>query len=524
MTKKFTRENTPNASILVESLRHLGYKNSAAIADLVDNGLDAEADNIIIDVSDDDKTKGIIINLFDDGIGMNERILDEALRLGSNTSHHVDSELGKFGMGLSTASISIARVVTVITKQKDNDRILSSTQDIDEIIKENAFVKTLGEASVEEQAELQRYMISVNRDSGTLVKLSKCDGLTKRKGDFIKELQPELARIFREYLNAGKKIIVNATNLEPFDIFMLSNKEADKKDSDIQGDLGEIYSDELYDVKFKFNGKEITEKIRVRLGMLPNFGTLSLNKKYKINQKNQGFSVLRNNREIIFGDTLGFFVRHNRFNRFRGEISISGNLDEVCGITFKKDSVELNQSLHDSLIACIEPQIKAIERKLTEMKKAKSSVEIKHKEAEDHIKKKAALLKKPAVSNVDREQVIHSTEETKIKEKEHGNTETNQEPKKGLDVQFEHLHLGRAGHIYEVRRQGHMIFISWNIDHPFYEKFIMTLKDNKDLLNAVDYLVFSMASAELMISNGETYEVIDEFKNVMSLNLNTLLR
>ena len=349
-------------------------------------------------------------------------------------------------------------------------------------------------------------------------KLTKCDGLTKKSSDFIKELVPELARIFREYLNAGKQIIINGTNVEAADIFLQNHKDLDKSSA------GEIYSDESYEVKFKYLGREYIEKIRVRLGILPDFGTVALNRKYKINQKCQGFSVLRNNREIIFGETLGYFTRHNRYNRFRGEISITGKLDEACGITFKKDSVEFNQSLFDALREHIEPQIKAIERKLSEIKKAKTSEEIKHAEAEDHIKKKSALLKKPSINDDTDTKGTNQDNSSNSKKKSKEFEKETKEKRKGLDVQFEHVHLGKVGHVYEVRRQGHTMVISWNIDHPFYEKFIMALKDNKELLNGIDYLVFSLASAELMLNNEETYEVIDEFKNVMSLNLNTLLR
>ena len=117
-TIKYNRENTPNASKLMESLRYSGYDNNIAITDLVDNSLDANATKIEVSISLDSK-KEVFILISDDGIGMDEEILGQALRLGSITHRNVESDLGRFGMGMVTASISIAKRIEVYTKQKD---------------------------------------------------------------------------------------------------------------------------------------------------------------------------------------------------------------------------------------------------------------------------------------------------------------------------------------------------------------------------------------------------------------------
>src|SRR3989338_1959115 len=136
-TIKYNKENTPNASKLMESLRYSGYDNNIAISDLIDNSLDANATNINVEISLDSKRESYII-VVDDCIGMDEETLGQALRLGSVTHRNIESDLGRFGMGMVTASISIAKRIEVYTKQKDG-HMLTSIMDLDEMGKNNSF-------------------------------------------------------------------------------------------------------------------------------------------------------------------------------------------------------------------------------------------------------------------------------------------------------------------------------------------------------------------------------------------------
>lgn len=127
MTDNYDFENLPNAAKVISSLRLVGYDNISAIADLVDNSLDAGAQNIQLQIKPD--LDGYTIYLADNGSGMSKNILDEALKLGSDTERDEDSDLGKFGMGLVTASLSMCKRLTVITKANKGP-LLTSIQDI----------------------------------------------------------------------------------------------------------------------------------------------------------------------------------------------------------------------------------------------------------------------------------------------------------------------------------------------------------------------------------------------------------
>ena len=122
-------ENPPHARRTMEALRELGYDSYASILDIIDNCIDAHAAKIDIEIGEQ---KGdIVITIDDDGTGMDEETLIEALRLGSDTERE-PGDLGKFGMGLVTASIGLSQQVEVLTKENEG-RLLFGGFDLEQI-------------------------------------------------------------------------------------------------------------------------------------------------------------------------------------------------------------------------------------------------------------------------------------------------------------------------------------------------------------------------------------------------------
>jgi len=107
----------PNFSKLDVALRSIGYSFEVAVADIVDNAIDAEAKHILIRfVIRRDTPLDVVI--YDDGHGMTEATLREAMRFGSDVSEQID-RLGKFGLGLKLASLSQARELRVYSLKSD---------------------------------------------------------------------------------------------------------------------------------------------------------------------------------------------------------------------------------------------------------------------------------------------------------------------------------------------------------------------------------------------------------------------
>lgn len=123
---------TPSAARLTDSLRDIGYDFTGAVADIVDNSVAAGAREISIDIHFEGADSYVVIA--DDGNGMTEAELLEALRFGTRRDYEL-GDLGRYGLGLKTASLSQCRRVSVITRRSINYRRLAAkTLDLDHIL------------------------------------------------------------------------------------------------------------------------------------------------------------------------------------------------------------------------------------------------------------------------------------------------------------------------------------------------------------------------------------------------------
>lgn len=468
----------------------MGYKNDVALCDIIDNSIDAGATIIQLEI----KTDKILI--VDNGCGMNKETLDEALRLGSDVIREESSCLGKFGMGLSTASMSIANKTTVLTKTLNSNSILKSSVNINAIKLTNQFVKYIGEAN---QEEINIFKELVNEESGTVVLLEECEGIKNRNvTQFSNKMKNEIARIYRKFM--GKiSFVVNGIVVNADDPLLLDEEKT------------EVYSDENYEVKWKDkNAIERKSFINVKLVLLP-FFTKEDARINKINIPNQGFSILRNSREIAFGYIPnGWLVKHNQYNRFRGEISFQSDMDEAMGVDFTKNGIDMIDSVNDILAQYLKPQIMAIGNKLKNEVIKVENESINHEEAAEYINIKSNVLIRPR-------EVVSSHEQNEEKDKK--------ENYKKVNVKFETISSGRAGNIFSAYLEGKTTVIQWNIDHPFYERFVLSNKDNTQLISAVDYLIYSIATSQLKVlgDDNDKAEIIDQLISVMSSNMRALL-
>lgn len=495
---KHMLDNTPNARKLLDSLRFLGYDNLYAISDLVDNSLDAEAHHIYI-TTDRAPNSDVIIQIADDGLGMTEDVLDQASRLGSEIPRNPGIDLGRFGMGLVTASLSMGRRLTIITRSRKGELLVNIT-DVDHMIEANQFIREyFGPAR---QAEKEIFAESLGDvPSGTVIQISKSDGFKRKYTKaFEKELIQHLGQVYRMFIRSGREFYVGRQRVPINDPLWLE-------------DGNEPYTDENYDLEFGPEDQKQTESVQIRLVMLPDHGSKQLNKKHGYNIQKSGFYVLRNNREIAAAQLLGLnsLSRHPDFIRFRGEIFISGRMDEAMGIEFTKRDVKPTQSIRNQLDNAIGGDLVSIRKQLKKRVAVTESYDVDYAASERMIDNKSPLLIKPLpIPEPEMEmQKYEATEAVK--------------PAPGA-VQFNVGHFEREGPIYAAEQRGRTIYIEWNADHPFYQKLILTNRENRDLVNAVNALVFSMAAAELrLFTDEEAQELFESWKTDLSSNLRTLL-
>lgn len=202
-----TKKLPPYAPTLIESTRAIGYSLEAAVADIIDNSIAANADKVDIFFFSID---GAYIAVLDNGNGMNEEELDLAMQYGSKNPSEVrdTNDLVRFGLGLKTASLSQCRCLSVVTKQ--GDIVRGRCWDIDHVM--------------EVWQKLDRLK------AGEI----KFELVLGRKIDDVRE---HLALVYHRYLSGENGIIklklsINNETVLPLDPF-LKNKSIQPMDDEV---------------------------------------------------------------------------------------------------------------------------------------------------------------------------------------------------------------------------------------------------------------------------------------------------
>ena len=334
----------------------IGYSLSTALADLVDNSITAGATTIhvLADVGE----SPLRVGLLDDGVGMSETELFEAMRLASRSplEERAHSDLGRFGLGLKTASFSQCRTLTVVTRaggvtacaRWDRDQIAASggwLVEVPDDLESIPWTELLG-------------------DIGTLVvweKLHADSGSGKSNhdvADFVRQLEEarsHLELVFHRFLEGGPghsriRISLNNQPLEPFDPFH-SNHPAT-----IAGPAERI--------------RVAHEYVLVQPFTLPHHGKVTPREWERHAGpegyvKNQGFYVYREKRLIIHGTWFGLARQTELTKLARVRIDMPNSLDAAWKIDVKKASAQLPPAVRERLRRIIEPMGAASKRVYT---------------------------------------------------------------------------------------------------------------------------------------------------------------
>jgi hypothetical protein len=246
-----TRKAPPGAKRLIESLRNLGYECSTAIADLIDNSLAAGASEISVEVNA--STEGIPAHIIigDNGKGMNRDSLFEAMRFGA-FQEYSDEDLGKYGLGLKTASLSQCTKLTVASKpgRKQGGRATKSIAcwDLSHVYKTDDWdliTPSSSDLDAWEQAALDH---ETARDRGTVVVWSGlgeahpllCARNAGQRDHYlarlINEISDHLRMVFHRFMQGmvrdrpKLRLSVSGVELSPWDPFCLAEKGTEPLD------------------------------------------------------------------------------------------------------------------------------------------------------------------------------------------------------------------------------------------------------------------------------------------------------
>lgn len=335
---------TPHAAALIEGLRDIGYSLETAISDVIDNSITAGAHRIKIDTETFSDEPYIAI--IDDGDGMTEEELVAAMRPGSRNplATRDEPDLGRFGLGLKSASFSQCRRLTVISRK--SGQTSAAIWDLDDVAERNEWAVQL--------PDVVAGIPAVDRlgPRGTLVLWQKLDRLTggyshnagKRAeviNQRIAETERHLRLVFHRFMEDSKplRIHLNERLLRPLDPFARKNPAtiADPEETLtlIRGDV-EIQSFTL--PHHKQVGKTEWDDIGGPEGHL----------------KSQGFYLYRGKRLILHGTWFGLCRQSEITKLSRVRIDIPNSMDADWKIDVKKSSAQLPPVVRDRLKKVIE--------------------------------------------------------------------------------------------------------------------------------------------------------------------------
>lgn len=353
-------ERIAQASLIINALRDAGYKNTSyAVAELVDNSIEAKAKNIDICIESGEQlvnqtTSERIqkIAVFDDGEGMNQDILSKCLSFGWGTRLNNANGLGKFGFGLKGASISQARRIEIYSWQNFKTPNFIYL-DIDEIIEKNS--QDLPETEQREIPKDFKHFIPENvPENGTLIIWTKLDRLNPKRADtLIDHLNNQCCRIFRHYMDdddhLGNRtnVVVKKIKQDGFlvddTVKLLANDPSYLlTPNNLPGRENEATNKKTDEAKIIcIDSNNVEREVKIILTIAkPEIQSLGggsiVGKHYG---RNNGISFVRHGRELEL-DLKGFYSQSEPRNRWIGlEVQFPPQLDTYFGVPNNKQSV-----------------------------------------------------------------------------------------------------------------------------------------------------------------------------------------
>jgi hypothetical protein len=516
---------------MFEALRAIGYDLNSAVADVVDNAITEKVAASNVAVTFAFRSGQIVCRIKDDGCGMNEKELEEAMRLGVETEYK-PGDLGKFGMGMKAASLSHCNVLTVISKKRKSS-ICAYRWDISHIRQKGWELIQLEHKEIEQILAKEKIVLD---EPGTVVLWDDLYWMNAEYRSYTndklaqnfyyrleEELKLHLRMVYHRFLDGslGKagsvNIKVNRFALKPWDPFCRS-----------EPNTGQI--DLKKDGKLKIPGYR--SAVAIEAYILPTQEGFSSEEAWKEGRgllswnDGQGYYIYRANRLIRFGGWHGTKAKDEHDKLARISIDIDPSMDEIFRITVNKARVQFPELLFQHLKMIVNPMV---------IRKAKS----KYKKSDDHLIVNNAIRRNAANVNRVSQKLIS---EHGIRTKSHnGKTEpmvevvnpggswTSNKIKEFLQYGGESDFEIVSGELDNdqlwkiICNEGAKFKVIVNASHPFYTNVYKTAA-NKAASSAIDALIFSLAFGELYNRNENNAQLFDTFKAVSARALERLTK
>lgn len=373
------------------SLRASNFDTPAAVGEPVDNAIQSGANSIKIRLVEGEQKLGkkskptLVVEqiaIADDGGGMTPDVLERSLVLGYSSRYDSRKGMGRFGVGSTLAGISQAKRLELYTRNTADGPFLYSYIDLEEIEngKQQHMPRPAAKAIPKEFADM------MGSGSGTLVVWSKCDRLVQGEDGTVHDfssvrdqLRTWISRTYRYFIDGGLRIELDDQPVEPHDPLYLMDVPRFPEDK-----KAEVLLEETIPWPIPADPSR-TSNIRVRLTLLSQEWRLKrgwgnqthAHTRERRIQDNEGFSILRSDREIFYDISPKFYPSAvQEIDRWHGiEIRFEPELDECFRVRNVKKGAEPVDNLRAKLKSVLAPAIKVARKRIQDTYKETESKE-----------------------------------------------------------------------------------------------------------------------------------------------------
>jgi hypothetical protein len=521
--------NLPDPSRLIYGLRDTGYDFNTAAADIIDNAIAANATevNVWVDLQQDGRK---FVYFGDNGDGMDAAGLHAAMRYGAAQRANAKS-LGKFGLGLKTASSSICLRYGLVSRQAEETDLRKLEWDLEHVGNINDW-RMIREPVTSQETYWYNELCG---EKGTLVVWSKCDRLLSRdyeepggaaekraiKGR-VEKLREHVALVFHRFLDAADtayatvRITINGETVSPWNPFYPERSE-------------QVLPDHARVIPLQLEDNSI-HNARMNAWILPHSKDLTKtenDEKARITSRGQGFYIYREGRIIHHGGWLGVFRSDDpHYSLLRVEFDFDHQLDDAFKIDVKKSRILFDPALEDVLRATLTPYWnEADKRYRRKNREIVQDIALNHASSNKTIEKVSP--KGAAVVDVDadnQEVTVNNNRGAGIRL--HIPVNNNVNPNA---IFIEVVDDITSGHVWEPAMRssgdsGHRIGVRINRHHDFFQKVYLRASAIGDAVEGIDFLLWAFAAAEQNNSDTELAHMFEDIREEISVNLRKLLK
>jgi len=520
--------NLPDPSRLIFGLRDTGYDFNTAAADIIDNSIAAGATEIGVQIDlEADGRKFVYFG--DNGSGMESGELFDAMRYGAPKRTNLKS-LGKFGLGLKTASSSICLKFSLISRKHSGAPLQKLAWDLHHVETENSWEMLREQVTPQEQ----HYFNELCGDTGTLVVWSKCDRLLSRDyqqpggaqerkaiSSRIMKLKEHIALVFHRYLDPTESryarviIRVNGEPIQPWNPFYPAKSE-------------QVLPDHAKRLEIQLEDGSM-HVATMNAWILPHSKDLTPeeNAIARISSRAQGFYIHREGRVIHHGGWLGVFRSDDpHYSLFRVEFDFDHQLDEAFKIDVKKSRILFDPALEEALRGVLTPfWNEADKRYRRKDKAAAASAAMNHSSANQMIA--GTSTRTASVVGVDPSgQTVTVNNNRGGGIRLHVPINNNVSPS---TMYIDAVDDITSGQVWEpamrsTGESGHRVGVRINKHHDFFQKIYLRAASLGDTVDGIDFLLWAFAAAELNNSDPELASVFEDLREEVSSNLRKLLK